>query len=198
MQSKENLGIAPKVVLAHDSKEYISCRSYRNGLLQLKANHGVEQIGVSVYDAREIEQVIAAHVPDIIQVPINVLDKRLVSSGHLSLMKNYGIEVHARSIYLQGLLFLGQHALDTKFPNVVETVNQLHRIGAPNGITVPQLSLLWVMSRIEIDKVVIGVYRKDHIKDTVIMSNGSLDEEAQKAILAIRFDDDSVLDPRKW
>ena len=44
----------------------------------LKAEGLVEKIGVSVYDYKQIENILTFFVPDIIQLPINVFDQRLL------------------------------------------------------------------------------------------------------------------------
>ncbi|MEM5627314.1 hypothetical protein AAHB47_28660 [Bacillus wiedmannii] len=43
---------------------------------------------------------------DMIQVPLNIFDQRLIYSGLLQKLKTKGIEIHARSPYLQGLLLM--------------------------------------------------------------------------------------------
>ena len=40
----------------------------------------------------------------IIQLPINLFDRKLIDNGILSRLKKHGYEIHARSIFLQGLL----------------------------------------------------------------------------------------------
>ena len=40
---------------------------------------------------------------DVIQCPYNILDRRIISSGWYDKLKK-GIEIHVRSIFLQGLL----------------------------------------------------------------------------------------------
>ena len=41
---------------------------------------------------------------DVIQCPYNILDRRIISSGWYDKLKKKGIEIHVRSIFLQGLL----------------------------------------------------------------------------------------------
>ena len=44
--------------------------------------------------------------PDIIQAPASLLDQRLLVDGTLATLAEWGVEVHLRSIFLNGLLFL--------------------------------------------------------------------------------------------
>lgn len=66
----------------------------------------VEKVGVSVYDADELDRLPADMPFDIVQVPLNVLDRRLLQAGRLDRMVSGGCEVHVRSVFLQGLLLL--------------------------------------------------------------------------------------------
>lgn len=71
------------------------------GVLEgLKAEGLVEKIGVSIYDPIEIPD----HPIDIIQVPFNALDTRVLDGGYLGQLHRKGVEIHARSIFLQGCL----------------------------------------------------------------------------------------------
>src|SRR5262249_17350751 len=71
---------------------------------RLKQLGRVAKIGVSIYDARELEGVLARHQPDLVQLPLNVLDQRLLAGGQITRLKSAGVEIHARSAFLQGLL----------------------------------------------------------------------------------------------
>ena len=44
--------------------------------------------------------------PDLLQAPASLLDQRLLLDGSLMAVRDMGIEVHLRSIFLNGLLFL--------------------------------------------------------------------------------------------
>ena len=41
---------------------------------------------------------------DIVQLPINIIDRRFVKSAWLRRLKKNNVEIHARSVFLQGLL----------------------------------------------------------------------------------------------
>lgn len=72
----------------------------------LKAAKRVEKIGFSAYSGGELDALLSRFRPDLVQVPLNALDQRLLRDGHLAALKGRGIEIHARSIFLQGLLLM--------------------------------------------------------------------------------------------
>ena len=72
----------------------------------LKEEGIVKKIGCSIYSPDELNFILNSLDVDIIQAPLNLLDRRLIDSGWLSKLKSYGIEVHTRSSFLQGLLLM--------------------------------------------------------------------------------------------
>ena len=70
----------------------------------VKENLKIKKIGISVYSPNEVRRVMKFFKPDLIQFPINVFDQTFLKKNFLFSLKKKGIELHARSIFLQGLL----------------------------------------------------------------------------------------------
>jgi len=75
-----------------------------NELNNFKKAGLIRKIGFSTYNPEEIDFLLSNYEFDLIQVPFNVFDTRLIEGGQLNALKNRNIEVHARSIFLQGVL----------------------------------------------------------------------------------------------
>ena len=86
-----------------------------NSLNQLKFSKKVKKIGVSIYGPDQLEKIIKLLKIDIVQAPLNLVDRRLERSGWLAKLCNLGIEVHVRSVFLQGLLLMPQKKLPKNF-----------------------------------------------------------------------------------
>ena len=87
--SINNLKVVPYAILGHSLDIYLDDK-FQNKILKVKENNKIKKIGVSVYDKTEIEKVLGAKVkPDVIQIPINVLDTRLYNDGILQQLKNH-------------------------------------------------------------------------------------------------------------
>jgi aryl-alcohol dehydrogenase-like predicted oxidoreductase len=84
-------------------------------LNELKREGLVEKIGVSVYTGEDIEAILLRFRPDLVQLPLSVLDQRLIAGGQLARLKAQAVEIHARSIFLQGLLLME----DAELPSTV-------------------------------------------------------------------------------
>jgi aryl-alcohol dehydrogenase-like predicted oxidoreductase len=123
----------------------------------LKAQGLVGKIGVSIYEGRQIDGVLRVFRPDIVQVPLNVLDQRLLRSGHLDRLKDAGVEVHVRSVFLQGLLLLPVDRLPAFFAPIREVLSRWHESVAREGLTPTQAALAFVRDCSGVDVVLVGV-----------------------------------------
>ena len=95
-------------LLIHDVDDIFASNGSQliDALKQLKSQGLVSKIGISVYSSSQIQKVLHCFNPDIIQLPINVLDQRLIQDGTIAHLSGLGVEVHARSAFLQGLLLM--------------------------------------------------------------------------------------------
>ncbi len=73
-------------------------------LTQLKAAGTIERVGVSLYDPADLDAVLAASELDVVQAPLNPLDRRFAAEDVRQKLRDRGIAFHARSLFLQGLL----------------------------------------------------------------------------------------------
>src|SRR5476649_2394250 len=72
-------------------------------LLRLKKEGYVRRIGISGYSGDVVEKIVGTFSLDLVQLPVNLLDRRLTEGGTLSRLAASGVEIHARSAFLQGL-----------------------------------------------------------------------------------------------
>lgn len=81
------------------------------GILRAKKEGLIQHIGVSVYDAQELRQVIQTNGFDIVQLPFNAWDPEFVTDTILADAQAAGICCFVRSIYLQGLVTMTSSAV---------------------------------------------------------------------------------------
>ena len=80
-------------------------KTYKKFVTLLKDHGLVEKIGYSIYSPKCLKEIYQNWKPDIIQIPYNILDNRFEKGGWLNLLTRDKVIIHARSIFLQGLLF---------------------------------------------------------------------------------------------
>ncbi|MDC0309187.1 aldo/keto reductase [bacterium] len=124
---------------------------------QLKEKRVVEKIGVSVYDGMQVDAVLKKFKPDLIQLPLSVLDQRMLSSGHLELLKNEGIEIHVRSVFLQGLLLMPLNNIPAFFEPIRPLLTRWHAAAHAQGLTANQAAIAFVKNLTYVDTVLVGL-----------------------------------------
>ena len=196
--SQRKICIFPNILMSHNVDLFIS-DFYQKELVLCKSFFPSLRYGVSVYNQEEIERAIKCNtIPEVIQLPINVLDKRLFESNIINECKNLGVEIHARSIFLQGLFFLSDNQIKKKFNDAFIVIQKLKKIGKKLDLTLPELSLLWVNSLNFIDKIVIGVDSLTQLKINIdSLENKKLNNLADE-ILDISYLNENILNPQRW
>jgi aryl-alcohol dehydrogenase-like predicted oxidoreductase len=126
-------------------------------LTALKTEGRVKKIGVSIYAPSELEAILASHIIDLIQVPFNVLDRRLQTSGWLDYLHQTGVEVHTRSAFLQGLLLMDKAKRPQKFELWSDLWLRWQTWLDSENLTPLQAALGFVQSQPKVDRVVVGV-----------------------------------------
>ena len=84
-------------------------------LKDLQKKKITQKIGISIYDPREAKKILKYWKPDIVQCPLNVLDQRFYRTGYIKKLYQLKVEVHVRSIFLQGLLLKNYKDIPPKF-----------------------------------------------------------------------------------
>lgn len=126
--------------------------------LSLLKNRGVAQrIGVSIYNSLKLEQLCDSLQPDIVQLPLNVIDQRLLKDGSLAYLHGKGIEVHVRSAFLQGLLLMPMSKVPGYFTPWLGTLQAWHEACISQGFTELQAAVGFLANLDSVDYLVLGV-----------------------------------------
>lgn len=154
----------------------------------------VTKIGVSAYSADHLAATLAKMKPDLVQVPVNVFDQRLVDDGSLAGLKEMGIEVHARSTFLQGLLLMSPDDSDAALAVARAPLARFRHLAAENGWTLVRAALGFVTGLAEVDTVICGVNDRAQLRELLDSSN-PLPSEPFKELALDHLD---IIDPRRW
>jgi aryl-alcohol dehydrogenase-like predicted oxidoreductase len=179
-------------LLFHNAESALTNPEAVNSLQKLKEEGLVKKTGYSLYTPDELNKLLDKYpLPDIIQVPFNILDKRF--EPQLVKLHNHGVETHTRSTFLQGLFFMKLDGLDSFFNPVKPLIAAMQRESTSKQALASYL-LQEVLQFGFIDKVVIGVNTADQLWENI---SGLLSSSTQ-----IHFDipkvNDSILMPNLW
>lgn len=165
-------------------------------LTALKHEGLASKIGASVYTRQQLDAMMDRFHLDLVQVPVNVLDQRLVASGHLARLKAAGVEVHARSAFLQGLLLMNPARLEGRFSSVRDHLSRYHGFLAHAGIDPVQAAIGFVVSLPQIDHVVVGVLDAEQLEQAA--DAAALPALPADQMAPFAWDEESILDPTLW
>lgn len=124
----------------------------------------VQRIGASIYTGEQIRRLLEHFTPDIVQLPLNVLDQRLIEDGSLSLLKSRGVEVHARSALLQGLLVMAPSEVPAYFEPIRHKLAAWHDACQEQSMSPLQAALGFVCDTEGVDRCLIGVQSLSQLK----------------------------------
>jgi len=162
-----------------------------NKLNKLKAEGVINKIGFSTYTPEQIDFLLENFEFDLIQVPFNVFDVRLIKGGQLNALKNKNVEIHARSILLQGVLLdFKNHA--SYFSTWKKQFSKYQLMVEKSGLTLLEYALNFALNTQEIDKVLVGVDSEKQLKEIVqaMKVRSNLD--------AFSINDLDLLNPSLW
>lgn len=117
----------------------------------------VNKIGVSIYSLDELPEWIVLQPPDVIQAPVNFLDHRLSEHPLFSVLLAAGTKVHARSVFLQGLVLPPPEKLSAHFAAALPALTSFHDYCRSAGISPVQAALDYVRAPPWVDSIVLGV-----------------------------------------
>ena len=198
LDSKEKLTVLPTIILAH-SANLVLDPMFQSKLQETKDKKLVHSIGVSLYSEEEINQVLDSKIkPDVIQLPMNILDTRLYRCGVLSKLFDREIEIHVRSAFLQGLFYLSKAELEDGFEDVIPYLEKLKSISTDIGLTLSELSLLWLVSLKEVSKIIIGVDNVNQLKTHLDTLKKNVDSSVFEEALSIYYENENILNPSLW
>jgi aryl-alcohol dehydrogenase-like predicted oxidoreductase len=162
----------------------------------LRADGSLGKIGASIYTARDLDALLDRFPLQLVQAPVNVFDQRLLASGHLAGLKSAGIEVHARSVFLQGLLLMEPDQLEgTHFDPARRPLADFQAAARAAGRTPVEAAVSFVLSIDAVDAAVIGVTDAAQFAEIIAAAEPT---EALDWYRPFALVDERILDPSRW
>ena len=165
-------------------------------LEELKGAGTVARIGISAYDRAQIELALDRFSLDAVQVPVNLLDQRLLQDGTLAGLRRRNVEVHARSAFLQGALLAEPSSLPAHFVPHGDRLSAVGMAAEHAGLSRLALCLRFVLEQTAIDRVIVGVTGLAELQQILAAATDATPLPAGLASLA--SDDQSLVNPALW
>ena len=166
---------------------------YRS-LCEIQKEGMSEKIGISVYHPSELEEWTGTYSFGLVQAPFNLIDRRLKKSGWLKRLAGEGVELHVRSVFLQGLLLLPHLSVPHEFARWAGTWRNWQEWLEHNKARALDVCLAYVLSFPEIHRVVVGTDSPEQLE--MILSSG--ENRSSEDWPDIESEDEDLILPYRW
>ena len=147
---------------------------------------------------QELKKILTIFTPEIIQLPINILNQSFLEKNLLQSLKKKKIEIHARSIFLQGILLQSYENIPGYFKNKKPIIKYFEYLNAKN-ISPLKFCLKFLSNIKEIDKFVVGFKDLNQLKLFLnCLKKINKFKIKQKIYNNFKSRDLKLIDPRKW
>lgn len=170
-------------------------KSLIGALGRLKLNGLVKKVGVSIYDPAELDDVMNLLQIDIVQGPLNIIDRRLETSGWLSKLHQEGVEIHTRSAFLQGLLLMSRDNIPAKFEAWKDLWDRWTTELQNKNISAAAVCLSYPLSLMEVDRVILGVDSIHQFTELIAASKVKLPKHDFSFMTS---EDQMLINPSSW
>lgn len=184
--------------LIHNFASYEKDAKVWSELEHLREGGIIEKIGFSLYTPSELEKILKAGLEiDIIQIPYSIFDHRF--TPYLSALKKMGIELHARSVFLQGLCFKDPEKVGENFTPFKQILKKLRTLSGESAVPVSSICLDFVLQDEFIDKVIVGVDNLRHLEEILKAPEYSAKvNDILCKLDSFTLEDEDIILPFRW
>jgi aryl-alcohol dehydrogenase-like predicted oxidoreductase len=162
-------------------------------LISIKNRGLVNNIGISVYDTETLIDISKKYDFDVVQAPVNIFDRRFISDEITNILIKKNIKLHARSIFLQGIL-LNPLNLHNYFQKWEDTFYDYQEWLNEARLTPLNACIQFLLKNSNIDSILFGVDSLKQLKDII----ESIDNDYNLTIPEFFFSDIDLINPTKW
>ena len=180
----------PKILLKKEGKIIYEAME------SLKKENKVKKIGISIYAPNILNQIIKKFDFEVVQAPLNIFDQRILERKYLDLLCENNIQLHARSIFLQGLILREQNFEKKYFSRWKESFLATKSLASKHNLSILELCLSFIISKKEVDKFLIGVDSLSELK--MIISFLKKGHEIKEDMKHLSCSEENLINPTKW
>ena len=163
----------------------------------LKREGLVKKIGASAYSPMEINELLNKYHLDLAQLPLNVFDQRILFGGYLQHFKKHNIEIHGRSVFLQGLLLMPIKEIPEYFNPFKPLLKRYHSSLREKGISMLNAAMGFVYGITNIDHILVGINNCQQLKE-IIETVNNLHSLDQIDFSEYSITNESLINPSLW
>jgi aryl-alcohol dehydrogenase-like predicted oxidoreductase len=184
-------------VFLHNSEDLLKNKKNQiyDSLANLKKEKKLKKIGLSIYDLNTLKKITKEFKIDMIQIPYNLLDRGKKKKQLLNKLKKNNIEIHVRSIFLQGILLMDSSKLPLHFKKWENKFIMFENWCIKNKISKIQACLNVVLEDKLFNKVVISAENEKQLVQILNAINKKNKKDYPKNL---QTNEKKLIDPRLW
>lgn len=168
-------------------------------MASLRESGKARKVGFSVYETEEAFAAIDTHAVDFLQIPLSVLDQRMSVEGVLDRAAEAGVELHARSAFVQGLALMTKKEVPEHLAAIRPAIARLDKLCRDFGIGRRNLLMAFVRDHRQISHLVFGVHDLNQLQENIDSFSADVPKEAICEARRMFADiDSSLVMPNKW
>lgn len=141
---------------------------FRNIIYDLKKEKIISNFGVSIYNPDDAIEAINDNLYDIVQVPFNVIDRRLIDKDFFKIANRKNKKVFIRSVYLQGLLLMNDlDLIKNKMNWTIPMISDLRKYTDLNNIELKSFAFKAVNNYVSDVFLITGVDSLKQLKENI-------------------------------
>jgi len=158
----------------------------------LKIKKIIQRFGISIYAPDELDGIIGKFDIDVVQAPLNVFDRRIL--GVIDQLTARNIEVHVRSVFLQGVLIASPKDRPQRFQPWSEHFSRFDTWVLSTGVSAMACCLGFALQQPGVAKLVIGTTSAESLAEIMnSIPNMHLEVPAD-----LQSSIEQLIDPRVW
>jgi len=159
-----------------------------------RRNGEILKIGVSIYSPQELDLIYKKFSIDIVQAPFNLIDRRLHTTGWLDRLKSRGVEVHTRSIFLQGLLLMPSNDIPAKFNRWSDLWVRWNQWRLENTVSSIKACISFARQFGAIDRIIVGANSLGELQEIT----NAFSSDFFEPFPDVESSDEMLLNPSNW
>lgn len=162
--------------ILHDFEDYLNDKEIINALKDLKQKRFINKIGFSIYHPEHLDILFHDKINfELIQFPYNLADRRF--EKYFEQLKSKNVEIHIRSVFLQGLFFMTSDELPEKLKPFSKFLDIFNELSKKLNRKIENIAINFVAQNQNVDKIVIGIDNQVQLKSNLEEINNKIDLE---------------------
>lgn len=158
----------------------------------LMAEKLIRRFGVSIYSPDDLEGIIGTFDIHVVQAPLNVFDRRIL--GVTDQLSALNIEVHVRSVFLQGVLIANPKNRPQRFEPWSEHFALFDEWVRSSGVSAMACCMGFALQQPGIAKLVIGTTSAESLDEIM----NSIPNSVLEVPTHLQSSAEQLIDPRFW